>query len=80
MEGKKGNQRPDFKQNNEFELDGKSWELHFLMQNFLAAYRFVLVLENTSLSVPTTVHEIEPSQNYLHDDESYGLIAYHIEN
>jgi len=31
MEGKKGNQRPDFKQNNEFELDGKSWELHFLM-------------------------------------------------
>ena len=56
MEGEKCNQRPDFKQNDEFELDGKSWELHFLMQNLLAADRFVLVLKNTSLSVPTAVH------------------------
>jgi len=31
MEGEKCNQRPDFKQNDEFELDGKSWELHFLI-------------------------------------------------
>jgi hypothetical protein len=61
MEGEKCNKRPDFKQNDEFELDWESWELHFLVQDLLTAYRFVLILNNTTLSVPTAIHEIKSS-------------------
>jgi len=75
MESKKSNKRPYFEQNYEFKLYRKTRKLHFLIQNFLAAYWSILVLNFFKIFVPTTIHKVVACNKNMNYNEIYWLSA-----
>ena len=75
MKSKECYKRPNLEQNYQLKLNWKTRKLHLLMQHLLTTHRIVLVLNQLPLSIPTTVHQITPSQNQLNNNKVYSLIA-----
>lgn len=75
MECEEGYKRPNLEQDYQLELNRKTRVLHTLVQYLLTSYRLIFVFDDASLTVPTAVHQIEPRQDDLYDDEVDGLVA-----
>ncbi len=75
MKGEKSNERPYLEQNDQLEFNGETRKLHLFMKNLLTTNGLVLILNESSLSVPAAVHQIEAREDDLDNDEVDRLKA-----
>ena len=75
VEGEESDERPNFEENDEFELDGETGVLYLLVQYLLAPHRPIFVLNCLPPPVPAAVHQVHAREDDLHDDESDCLVA-----
>lgn len=69
MKSKESDERPDFEEDDELELNREARKLHLFMKNLLAADGFLFIFCFGLATVPAAIHEIETCQSYLHNDE-----------
>lgn len=80
VEGEESDERPEFVEDDHFELKWKARKLYFLMKQFLAARRFIFIFDVGLIAFPAAEEEIYGCKYDLSDNCGDGLIAHEVED
>lgn len=80
VEAEEGSQGPEFEHDYQLELNGEARVLDFGVQQALASYWVLLILDYFAPLVPQAVDEVDGAEDEVDDDERESLPAHKLED